>query len=121
MITQFHIIFVYPNNLTVLSSITQEIVYSRNFESTPEKQVQIRNSVFDLFSKRVLLVGLKEQIEYSSFDNEDRDAWKQYLKKGQIKQALEHCQSSQRAYVAGIYADQLFLKKDYREAAKFYA
>lgn len=33
MMTQFHIIFVYPNNFTVLSSITQEIVHSRNFES----------------------------------------------------------------------------------------
>ena len=34
MMTQFHIIFVYPNNFTVLSSITQEIVYSRNFDKT---------------------------------------------------------------------------------------
>lgn len=80
MITQFHIIFVYPTNLTVLSNITQEIVYSRNFD-----QIAIRNSCFDLFSKYVLLVGQREQIEYSLLENEDRDAWKQYLKKGHIK------------------------------------
>jgi len=116
MITQFHIIFVYPGNLTVLSNISQEIVYSRNFDS-----ISIRGSVFDLFQRHVLLIGQKDQLEYSLLENEDRDAWKQYLKRGHIKQALENCQSSQRAYVAGIYADQLFLKKKYREAAKFYA
>lgn len=33
MITQFHIIFVYEHNFTVLSSISHEIVYSKNFES----------------------------------------------------------------------------------------
>lgn len=80
MITQFHIIFVYQTNLTVLSTISQEIVYSRNFDT-----IAIRNSCFDLYSKFVLIVGQREQIEYSSLENEDRDAWKQYLKKGHIR------------------------------------
>lgn len=71
MITQFHIIFVYPTNLTVLSSITQEIVYSRNFDT-----ISIRSSVFDLYQRYVLVVGQKDQIEYSVLENEDRDAWK---------------------------------------------
>ena len=52
MITQYHIIFVYPTNLTVLSSITQEIVYSRNFDD-----IQIRNSIYDSYNKYVLIVG----------------------------------------------------------------
>jgi len=52
MITQFYIIFVYPTNLTVLSSITQEIVYSRNFES-----IKIRTSIFDFYQRHVLIVG----------------------------------------------------------------
>jgi hypothetical protein len=67
------------------------------------------------------VVGKKDQIEYSLFQNEDRDAWKQYLKKGLIKQALEFCAAKQRPYVAGIYADQLFLKKQYKDAAVYYA
>lgn len=108
MITQFHIIFVYPTNLTVLSSITQEIVYSRNFDA-----IKIRSSVFDLYQRHVLIVGQKDQIEYSKLENEGRDAWKQYLKRGHIRQALDNCQSSQKPYVAGIYADQLFMKKEY--------
>jgi hypothetical protein len=80
MITQFHIIFVYPTNLTVLSSITQEIVYSRNFDA-----IKIRSSVFDLYQRHVLIVGQKDQIEYSKLENEGRDAWKQYLKRGHIR------------------------------------
>lgn len=31
-LTQFHIIFMYPRNITVLSKISNEIVYSRNFD-----------------------------------------------------------------------------------------
>jgi hypothetical protein len=32
-LTQFHIIFMYPKNITILSKISNEIVYSRNFEN----------------------------------------------------------------------------------------
>lgn len=60
-------------------------------------------------------------LEYSLLENEDKDAWKQYLKKGHIKQAMENCKKAQKPYVAGIYADQLFQKKKYSEAAKYYA
>lgn len=89
-----------------MSSITHEVIYSRNFD-----KIEIRSAQFDLYQQQILLIGKKDQIEYSPFSNEDRDAWKQYLKKGQIKQALEFCAAKQRPYVAGIYADQLFLKK----------
>ena len=74
----------YPNNFTVLSNITKEIVYSKNFDN-----INIRNSVFDLYTQHVLILGPKDQIEFSALENEDRDAWKQYLKKGQIKKALD--------------------------------
>ena len=32
-LTQFHIIFMYSRNITVLSKISNEIVFSKNFES----------------------------------------------------------------------------------------
>jgi hypothetical protein len=43
------------------------------------------------------------------------------MKRNKIKEALEICKNSQKPYIAGIYADQLFLKKKYLEAAKYYA
>lgn len=40
---------------------------------------------------------------------EDQDAWRYYLKRGMIAEALQNCKTTkQKAYVAGIYADQLF-------------
>lgn len=37
---------------------------------------------------------------------EDQDAWKYYLKRGFITEALQNCTTAkQRAYVSGIYAD----------------
>lgn len=117
--TQFHIVFVYPTNFTVLSSITEEIVYSMMFA------YQIRNVVFDDAQRYVLTVSQAEKqhddLKYCQMDSEDRDAWKQYLKVGKIQQALDNCKSSQRPNVAGIYADQLFAKKSYKEAARYYA
>lgn len=80
MITQFHIIFVYQTNLTVLSTISQEIVYSRTFDA-----FAIRKSFFDVLQGYVLVAGGKDQLEYAPLENEDRDAWKQYLKKGHIR------------------------------------
>lgn len=50
MITQFHIIFVYQTNITVLSNISQEIVYSRVFDA-----FAIRKSYFDVLQGNVLV------------------------------------------------------------------
>ena len=39
-----------------------------------------------------------------------------------IKEALQHCKTSkQKAYVAGIYAENLFNKEKYELAAEYYA
>mmetsp|Transcript_34578 Transcript_34578/g.52880 ORF Transcript_34578/g.52880 Transcript_34578/m.52880 type:complete len:169 (+) Transcript_34578:225-731(+) len=102
LLSQFHIIFVYTSNLTVLSSITEEVVYSFNFDLDTYK---FRSAVFDNMKKYVLLQGQRDQLEYSPLENEGVDAWKQFLKKGHIKQALQNCSAKQRPYVAGIYAD----------------
>ena len=95
LLSQYHIIFVYPNNITIISSISEEIVYSKNFD-----QMDIKYGVFDVKKRYVLLQGNhsqqagssgKKYLEYSAFDNEDRNAWRQFLKKGKIKEALDSC------------------------------
>ena len=60
-------------------------------------------------------------LEYAVITHEDKDAWTLYMKKGLIRQAFENCSNSQKPFVAGIYADQLFLRKSYSEAARYYA
>jgi hypothetical protein len=38
-----------------------------------------------------------------------------------MKQALENCHSNQRHIVSGIYADEKFRLKEFKEAAKYYS
>lgn len=58
----------------------------------------------------------------TSLEGEDQDAWKYFLKRSMIKDALNNCKTAkQRALVAGIYADQLFSKDKYEMAADYYA
>ena len=80
MITQFHIIFVYPTNLTILSSITRETVHSLNLN-----EIVARGSIFDPYQSLVLLFGQKDQIRYSGLANEGKDAGMQHLKRGNLE------------------------------------
>jgi hypothetical protein len=41
-----------------------------------------------------VILGPKDFIEYTYLDKDEKDAWKYYLKKGLIKQALENCSSN---------------------------
>ena len=57
----------------------------------------------------------------STLENEQIDAWRQFLAKGNIEEAYRYHQSpEQRLYLAGIWADQLFEKGQHAKAAKLY-
>ena len=91
----------YKQNFTILSSITQDVIFAKTFADE-----KFRSVAFDVYDKYLLLrTKARDELKYAQIKNEDKDAWSQYLKKGQIKQALENCSSSQHAIVAGIYAD----------------
>lgn len=61
-----------------------------------------------------MLYGKQLPFLVAHLKGEDQDAWKYYLKRGMIKEALNNCKNpKQKAYVAGIYADQLFIKEKY--------
>ena len=107
-LTQFHIIFMYPKNITVLSKISNEIVYSRNFD---QNDTILQGINVDMTFNRILLYGKTTPVYIAYLKGEDQDAWKYYLKRGLITEALLNCNTAkQKAYVSGIYADQLFQK-----------
>lgn len=100
-ITQFHIVFMYTKNITILSKISNEIVFSRNFDNYDLLGTQI-----DMIYNRLLVYGKMHPVLIAYLKGEDQDAWKYYLKKGMIKDALNNCKNpKQKAFVAGIYAD----------------
>jgi len=111
-------VFQYPTNLTVVSKISREIVYSNNFEAIKP----IRGIQMDLAANDLMVYFPKETISIANLKGEDQDAWKYYLKKGIVKKALANCRTpKQKAYVSGIYAEQLFSGGRYELAAQYYA
>mmetsp|Transcript_8167 Transcript_8167/g.5827 ORF Transcript_8167/g.5827 Transcript_8167/m.5827 type:complete len:84 (+) Transcript_8167:1295-1546(+) len=81
----------YPNNITVVSKISQEIVYSRNFDEKTLRGLQL-----DLELNKLLLFCPKGPIMIAHMQGEDADAWKYYLKKGMIKEAMNDCSANNK-------------------------
>lgn len=75
-ITQFHIVYMYPRNVTVLSKISKEIVHSSRFEDSDA----LLNIVLDQRKNRLLLYG-KAALHVAYLRGEDQDAWRYYLKR----------------------------------------
>lgn len=79
-------------------------------------------TVIDTSHNRLLLYARTQPLLIAYLRGEDQDAWRYYLKRGMIKDALNNCKhASQKTQVAGIYADSLFAKERYELAAEYYA
>ena len=79
----------YPKNITILSKISSEIVYHKNFDPDTLNGIQI-----DFTYNRCLLYKSKEPVLIASLKGEDQDAWKYFLKRGLIKDALNNCKTT---------------------------
>jgi len=117
-ITLFHIVFMYPANITVVSKISREIVYAKNFD--PKKP--LRACSLDIKSNNLLVYCPKDAVMVATLKGEDQDAWKYYLKRSDYKKALANCRTgAQKAHVSAIIADNHFNAGRYEQAAKAYA
>ena len=68
----------------------------------------------DVMSNQIVAFCPSKIISIASLKGEDKDAWKYYLKKANIKLALESCKNSrQKALVNGTHAEQLFMSGSY--------
>jgi hypothetical protein len=91
-ITLFHIIFMYPTNITVVSKISREIVYAKNFEV----KKPLRACQMDIKSNMLLAYSPKDQIMVATLKGEDQDAWKYYLKRKDNKKAMACCRNGKQ-------------------------
>ena len=116
-ITQFHIIYMYPKNITVLSKISREIVYSAPFVDS-----SLLGITMDLRKNRIMLNCKQAPLFVAYLRGEDTDAWRYYLRREQFQQALANCKNGkQKAFASGYYADYLFHKEKFDKAAELYA
>lgn len=117
-ITQFHIVYMYPRNITVLSKISRQIVHSARIDD----QDALINVALDFRKNRLLLHGKTSPLLVAHLKGEDQDAWRYYLHREQFTQALAACKTGkQRAFAAGYYADSLFAREKFDMAADYYA
>ena len=89
-ITMFHILFMYPTNITVVSKISRQVVYNNSFE----KLKPLRGVSLDTVKNHMLSFSHKERIMVASLHGEDQEAWKYYLKERNVKTALTHCRTA---------------------------
>ena len=121
-ITQFHIVYMYPRNITVLSKISREIVYSAPFTEAEYGNAPLLGIALDARKNRIMLNCKQAPLFVAYLKGEDTDAWRYYLRREQFTQALQNCKTGkQRAFACGYYADYLFHKERYDKAAEFYA
>ena len=66
-ITMFHIIFMYPTNITVVSKISRQVVFNHSFE----KSRPLRGVVLDTQKHQLLAFSHKEKIMIASLYGED--------------------------------------------------
>mmetsp|Transcript_34545 Transcript_34545/g.25650 ORF Transcript_34545/g.25650 Transcript_34545/m.25650 type:complete len:113 (+) Transcript_34545:256-594(+) len=64
-LTPFHIVFMYPKNLTVLSKITNEIVYNKNYD------FMLKGICVDFMTNKAMLYSTKEKVLLASLKGED--------------------------------------------------
>lgn len=93
-------------------------MFSQNF-----KEDRILKGInLDLQKNQIVAYSPKTHVLVANLVGEDKDAWKFYLRKGKIKQALQSCKSSkQKAVVNGVHADSQFKAGKYKRAAEYYA
>ena len=68
-------------------------------------------------------VYMQSSVKKLEVQHEDKEAWKLYIENDKYREAYEICckyDMSNREYIGSIYADKLFEKKDYKQAAEYY-
>ena len=89
-ITMFHMVFMYPFNITVVSKISRQVVFNCSFE----KSRPLKGVILDTMKHQLLGFSHKEKIMMASLHGEDQDAWKYFLKEGNIKTSLKYCRTA---------------------------
>lgn len=116
-LTDHHYFLLFQECLTIVNRVSQKLVKSQDLKG---------GSVVDLYLDRnnvLLWVTTQANLYRLNLRREDTEVWKLLVEKKRFREAYEVSKNTQENldYVAGIYADNLFAKKDYLQAASLYA
>ena len=114
--SEYHIFLLFGDCISIISKITSNIVHTEYLNEN------IINMHYDRFTESIWLHSAKNLYKYV-IENEDRDVWKAHLEREEYDQALSLCKNKNLPHakkVARLYANHLFEKGDYLNAAVVY-
>lgn len=119
--TNYHLYFLCPTSLLIVSKISQQVVHTIEFEKRQGYEMigihfDERTHSFFAWSYKFVYQILVE--------NEGRDVWKYYVEQNLFEDAIRFCEkvgSSALPKVKGMFADYLYQSSRYIEAAEAYA
>ena len=75
VVTMYHVVFMYSDNITVVSKMNQEVIHNVSYD----KKRPFRGIDLDYHRHQLLAYTFHDRIMLTSLENEDVDAWKHHL------------------------------------------
>uniref|UniRef100_A0A0A9XG54 Vacuolar protein sorting-associated protein 18 homolog n=1 Tax=Lygus hesperus TaxID=30085 RepID=A0A0A9XG54_LYGHE len=119
LMTDFHVLFVYQNQISGISSLSEKLVFTDNFN---EAFGQIVNITQDSVKGTIWVYQERAVFKYKVIE-EDKHVWQIYADKGDFEEAKRYCKSDslKKDKVLRLQAESLFEKKEYEKSAVCYA
>lgn len=119
LMTDFHILLLYPYYISVLSSLTEQLVYTDYYN---EMHGRLLNIIRDPVKGTIWVYAEKAVFRYK-VNNEERDVWEIFANKGDYKMAKYFCRDNLENLdkVLIMQAEHYFKKKQFKESALCYA
>jgi len=118
MITNYHILFLYPRRIVGIDQLSKQVVFSSDFSPKSGIMVGVR---WDEINNQVWIFGQSSFYEVVTND-ETRDLWWLYLEASRFTEALKHSKSDeQRELIVEAHAKFLFEESDFESAAVVYS
>ncbi|KAN0042926.1 hypothetical protein ACTA71_010558 [Dictyostelium dimigraforme] len=119
-LSQFHFLLVYEDRFIALSKLNYQIVYEQDFRG---KGTRLHSIAIDNTERTIWLCGDNALYELRITD-EDRDAWRLYMEKGQFDMALAYAKEpylpEKRDKIWQTQAEHYFKEERYELSATFF-
>lgn len=75
ILSQFHVTFVYDNNVTVISLITDKVAFCKKFQ-VHDNAFKLDHMSLDINQQKILMLANRSQLMTSTVADESVDAWR---------------------------------------------
>lgn len=118
MITEYHLIYLNDNHLTIVNKINYEIIFDVNLPLVvPNESYQGLSS-----DNNTYWIYTNYNIYELVINNESKNIWKLYLEKNEFEEAKKYTKSSTNLDLINLkYSNYLIMKKQYLDASEIIA